>query len=153
MRKVIHSQGGLRGERDGEIGRRLEKGQPGDPVMQRKKAAQVSAKGKKSDNKDWELEKDKLEAEDVIESEGEIKQTRKYLEEVAAEERKREEEMRERVEEIQSSKFKVQNEDENGLGELVEPVTKKKEGFMTKLKKKGQSAVSESRGATVKGGG
>lgn len=150
------SPSAIKGEKDSEIGRRIEKGQPTDPMAQRQHLAQ------QQQAEDWSAETALLEEKDKKEREAEIKQLRGFLQEVAQEEKKRQTEMRQRVEEIVEEKLKRQGDSTPGRvqcpsdtpGVLVEPSVKPKRGsFVARLKKKGKGAMAEAKGAIAKGGG
>ena len=64
----IQRGGGLAGERDSEVGRKIERGSPSDITAQRRKAMQAHLRTQKKKNtKDWELEKEKLAVKDIVE--------------------------------------------------------------------------------------
>jgi hypothetical protein len=140
----IRDIGGVIGEKDSEVGRKLEKGQQINPS----KARQFTAD--KEEQKDWQVDVEELERQDKGRREKGIRKLKKYLEGVAEEEKKRQEEMRKRVEEITKEKLKAQSL----KLKLVEPSTKPERGsFLQRLKKKGKGAMAEARGAIAKGGG
>lgn len=145
---------GILGEKDAEVGRRIEKGQPVDPAVQAKKQAQQEKK-----DQEWKMQVEEMERKDSELAEKDIVKLKKFLEEVAREERKRQEEMRERVEKITEVKLTGKDEGlktkdgDSEIGPLVEPSTKKRRSFVQKLRKKGKGAMAEARGAIAKGGG
>ena len=64
--------------------------------------------------------------------------------------------MRQRATEIREEKLSAdakKEQRESIMGELAQPTSKPKQGFMIKLLKKGQGAMAESKGAQTKGGG
>lgn len=119
-----------------------------DPVAQIKQQAQ-SYKDKPESKDSVEV----MEKEDKDDAERQIKKIKKFLDEVVEEEKKRQAQMRKRVEQITEEKLKADRNQEES-GELVEPGTKAKRGsFLQKLKRKGKGAMMEARGAAAKGGG
>ena len=99
-----------------------------------------------------------LERQDREKSQQEIKRLTQFLQQVAAEERKRRQEMRQRVEQSLEEKLgkgeEVASSDSTQLPPLSEPATKPKRGtFLLGLRKKGKGAMLEAKGTVAKGGG
>ena len=143
---------GIQGEKDAEVGRRLEQGLVADPA----KRQQQIGNFQQQKDQDWELKLEQMKAADKEKSEAEISTISSFIKEVANEERERHGEMRQRVTEIREEKLgaDVKKEQREAImGELAQPTSKPKQGFMTKLLKKGQGAMAESKGAQTKGGG
>lgn len=141
---------GMQGEwvnhetKDAEIGRRLEKGQVADPAKRQQHIASMQ----EQQDQDWKLKIEKMKAEDKAKSETEIASISKFIKEVASHEQERQGQMRQRVKTIEEEKLETSTKKEQReaiMGELVQPTSKPKQGFMTKLLKKGQGAMVESK--------
>jgi len=143
---------GIQGEKDAEVGRRLERGLPADP---QKRQQQIGSMRQKEH--EWELKLEKMKAEDKAKSTSEITSISKFIKEVASKEQERQGEMRQRVKKIKEEKLGVSDKKKQRdqiLSQLEEPSAKAKQGsFMSKMMQKGKGAMAEAKGALTKGGG
>ena len=143
---------GIQGEKDAEIGRRLEQGLPADPLRRQQV---IGTQQKQAQN--WKLKLKQMDDKDQKQAKSEIVNISKFLKEVASEEQTRQQEMRKRVKGIEEEKLGSDTKKEKRkqiMDDLVEPTSKPKRGsFMAKMMKKGKGALSEAKGALSKGGG